>query len=68
MWSHVSKWLRWLSTQAVWLLAGPLDTALAWAHTTTHLREIKSEWLAGLGGQGFLNVRDIIKIQIMIKI
>lgn len=48
------------------LLAGPLDTALPWVHATTHLREVKSEWLAGLGAQGFSNLKDLIKIQMRV--
>lgn len=47
-------------------LAGPLYTALPWAHATTHLREGESEWLAGLGAQGFSNLKNLIKIQIRV--
>lgn len=49
-----------------WLLAGSLDIALPGAHATTHLREVKSEWLAGLGAHGSSNSKDLIKIQIRV--
>lgn len=56
--SHICKWLCWLWTQAVTLLAGPPDTTLPGAYMTTYLRDSKSEW-SGPGGQGLSNVSAV---------